>query len=180
MADVTLTYKGTTIAELNDSGSKTIRTAGKYCEADIGVEYVKPSSGGLRYVVETKALASATGSITLDRAFENFILLAYLTTPPTSYPANNYAVAHMTAYVDGDFYLPTKTTAVKSQSGTSFQGNCVSPSKFSVSETSINWSPYTTNFGVVGDWTFVQIEILDNFGMYSWRKVAEDIAGGAS
>lgn len=46
MADVTLTYKGTTIAELSDSGSKAIRTAGKYCEADIGVEYVKPSGGG--------------------------------------------------------------------------------------------------------------------------------------
>jgi len=46
MADVTLTYKGETIAELNDSGSKTIRTAGRFCEADIGVEYVKPSGGG--------------------------------------------------------------------------------------------------------------------------------------
>lgn len=46
MADVTLTYKGTTIAELSDSGSKTIRTAGKFCEADIGVTYVKPSGGG--------------------------------------------------------------------------------------------------------------------------------------
>lgn len=46
MADVTLTYKGNTIAELDDSGSKTIRTAGKFCEADIGVEYVKPAGGG--------------------------------------------------------------------------------------------------------------------------------------
>lgn len=46
MADVTLTYKGATIAELSDSGSKTLRTAGKFCEADIGVEYVKPSGGG--------------------------------------------------------------------------------------------------------------------------------------
>ena len=46
MADVTLTYKGATVAELSDSGSKTLRTAGKFCEADIGVEYVKPSGGG--------------------------------------------------------------------------------------------------------------------------------------
>lgn len=45
MADVTLTYKGATIAELSESGSKTLRTAGKYCEADIGVAYVKPSGG---------------------------------------------------------------------------------------------------------------------------------------
>lgn len=49
MADVTLTYKGNTIAALNDSGSKTIRTAGKFCEADIGVEYVKPSGGDEKF-----------------------------------------------------------------------------------------------------------------------------------
>ena len=44
MADVTLKYKGATIAELSASGNKTIETAGKYCEADILLEYVK--SGG--------------------------------------------------------------------------------------------------------------------------------------
>lgn len=46
MADVTLTYKGSTIAQMNASGSKTLKTAGKYCEGDIGVSYVKPSGGG--------------------------------------------------------------------------------------------------------------------------------------
>lgn len=46
MADVTLTYKGSTIAEMDASGSKTLKTAGKYCEGDIGVNYVKPSGGG--------------------------------------------------------------------------------------------------------------------------------------
>ena len=46
MADVTLTYKGSTIAEMSNTGSKTLKTAGKYCEGDIGVSYVKPSSGG--------------------------------------------------------------------------------------------------------------------------------------
>ena len=46
MTDVTLTYKGSTIAEMSDTGTKTLKTAGKYCEGDIGVSYVKPSSGG--------------------------------------------------------------------------------------------------------------------------------------
>lgn len=45
MADVTLKYKGATIGELSESGSKTLETAGKYCEADILLEYVKPESG---------------------------------------------------------------------------------------------------------------------------------------
>ena len=45
MADVTLTYKGSTIAEMSNTGTKTLKTSGKYCEGDIGVSYVKPSSG---------------------------------------------------------------------------------------------------------------------------------------
>lgn len=45
MADVTLTYKGSTIAEMSNTGSKTLKTAGKYCEGDIGVSYVKPEGG---------------------------------------------------------------------------------------------------------------------------------------
>lgn len=45
MADVTLTYKGATIGELSESGNKNIKTAGKYCEADISLDYVKPGPG---------------------------------------------------------------------------------------------------------------------------------------
>ena len=46
MADVTLTYKGATIGELSESGNKTIKTAGKYCEDDILLDYVRPEGGG--------------------------------------------------------------------------------------------------------------------------------------
>ena len=46
MADVTLTYKGNTILELNDSAEKSIKTAGKYLEDDIGLNYVKSGGGG--------------------------------------------------------------------------------------------------------------------------------------
>lgn len=55
MADVTLTYKGNTIAELYDSGTKTIQTAGKYCEADIGLTYLRPSGsdGGGVIITDT-------------------------------------------------------------------------------------------------------------------------------
>jgi len=49
MADVTLSYKGSDILELSDSGSAILKTGGKYCEDDIEVEYVKPSGGGDPY-----------------------------------------------------------------------------------------------------------------------------------
>jgi hypothetical protein len=39
MADVSIKYKDSTIAELNGTGSKTMTTAGTYCEGDIVVDY---------------------------------------------------------------------------------------------------------------------------------------------
>lgn len=43
---VNIKYKNNSIAELSDTGTKTLKTAGKYCEGDITVEYAKPSGGG--------------------------------------------------------------------------------------------------------------------------------------
>lgn len=44
MADVTLTYKGQTILEMSTTGNKTLKTAGKYCEGDISLAYLKDES----------------------------------------------------------------------------------------------------------------------------------------
>lgn len=41
MADLTIKFKGNTIVEMSESGTKTLKTAGKYCEGDITVEYTK-------------------------------------------------------------------------------------------------------------------------------------------
>lgn len=46
MADVTLTYKGNTILELNDSDEKVLNTSGKYLEDNILLNYIKSSGGG--------------------------------------------------------------------------------------------------------------------------------------
>ena len=46
MSDLTIKYKGNPIVELSESGTKTLKTAGKYCEGDISVEYAKPAGGG--------------------------------------------------------------------------------------------------------------------------------------
>lgn len=39
MAGVSLIYKGQIIAELSSSGKIALKTAGKYCESDIGLSY---------------------------------------------------------------------------------------------------------------------------------------------
>ena len=45
MSDITISYKGTDIATMDASGTKTLQTSGKYCEDDITLQYVKPSGG---------------------------------------------------------------------------------------------------------------------------------------
>ena len=41
MDHVTLTYKGLIIGRLNSACSLSLKTAGKYCEADIELSYVR-------------------------------------------------------------------------------------------------------------------------------------------
>lgn len=45
MSDLTINYKGNPIVEMTESGAKTLKTAGKYCEGDISVAYSKPAGG---------------------------------------------------------------------------------------------------------------------------------------
>lgn len=42
MADVSIAYKGSVIAEMDADGSKTLKTSGCYCDGDIVVEYTSP------------------------------------------------------------------------------------------------------------------------------------------
>lgn len=43
---VNIKYKNNSIATLTDTGTKTLKTSGKYCEADIIVENTKDGGGG--------------------------------------------------------------------------------------------------------------------------------------
>lgn len=74
MSDVTIKYKGATIATMDASGSKPLKTQGKYCEGDIGVEYVKPAGpSGTKQISITQngtttedVAAYASAEITVD------------------------------------------------------------------------------------------------------------------
>ena len=43
MPDVTISYKGSSIATMDVTGEKTLNTQGKYCEDNITVQYTKPN-----------------------------------------------------------------------------------------------------------------------------------------
>lgn len=57
MPDITISYKGETIATLDASGSTVLLTDGKYCEDDITITYVKAGS-------ETKSIKSTKRTVT--------------------------------------------------------------------------------------------------------------------
>lgn len=44
MSDVSINYRGSSIATMDASGTKTLQTEGKYCDDDIEVVYTKPSA----------------------------------------------------------------------------------------------------------------------------------------
>ena len=60
MADLEVNYKGSKIAELNTSGTKTLKTSGKYCEGDITINYVKSTGSSSYIIVKTNAGALIT------------------------------------------------------------------------------------------------------------------------
>lgn len=64
MADITVSYKGSSIATINSSGTTTLGTSGKYCEDDITINYDKPSGGSSRITfTESAGYINADGSI---------------------------------------------------------------------------------------------------------------------
>ena len=52
---VTVKYKGNSIAELTENGTKTLKTSGKYCEADIVVENTKDGGANITDGIVIKA-----------------------------------------------------------------------------------------------------------------------------
>ena len=69
MADVTVKYKGSTIAEMSEEGTKTLKTSGKYCEGDITVSYVPPApeavAANSKVFTFTSAAAVAQQNVTI-------------------------------------------------------------------------------------------------------------------
>ena len=57
MSDVTISYKGSPIATMDASGTKTLQTQGKYCEDNITVQYA--GGGGSSITVEPLTVTSA-------------------------------------------------------------------------------------------------------------------------
>lgn len=63
---VNIKYKNNSIATLTDTGTKTLKTSGKYCEADIIVENTKDGGGGGNVTTGTFTPADARTDVTVE------------------------------------------------------------------------------------------------------------------
>lgn len=95
MADVTISYKGASIATMDADGTKTLTTQGKYCEGDITVQYVSPGDGGSEPILPSAyqqvEYIEATGTQYIDTGLmptENNV--AEIDFELTGYVATNY------------------------------------------------------------------------------------------
>lgn len=102
MADVTISYKGSSIATMDASGTKTLTTQGKYCEGDITVSYTKPAGEVVACQIMEVTLATrsaqnvALGTLS-DEAYahiddDNFAVSLVNTTPESVVNNDDYRI----------------------------------------------------------------------------------------
>ena len=103
---VTVSYKGNTIASMSSTGSKTLQTAGKYCEADIQLSYQsEPMPNCRKYTgtisqdivgsgVSTGALLVNSPEVAAHYADPGFKCAVYFAPDPEA----AYAIIQVTGY----------------------------------------------------------------------------------
>lgn len=74
MSEVNINYKGSKIAGMDASGTKTLLTEGKYCEDDISVEYTRPTAPTPSYQSKTKSYTPSetaqSETVTADSGYD--------------------------------------------------------------------------------------------------------------
>lgn len=90
MPDVAISYKGSQIATMDSSGTKTLNTQGKYCEGNITVQYSKPSGQLDCQIIDFTLATHQSTDVTIgtlsDEAYahiddDNFCVAMINTTP---------------------------------------------------------------------------------------------------
>lgn len=126
--DVEITYKGSTIATMTASGTKTLETAGTYCEDDIEVVYTKPT-----VTLQSKSVSprTYTQTVTADSGYDglNEVVVNSMPSGSAKVPNKSYSpsisisvddeTGEIQAYGSGSYTLAPTVTAGYVSSGTS-------------------------------------------------------------
>lgn len=142
---VTIGYKGGTIAEMDGAGTKTIKTAGTYCEGDIQVDYA-PRSRSYELTL-TKAsgwvMLTALDEDVLEHINDPGLTVTLIRTAPYQYEfyATNFAFATNTPYCMAGKYPVYGVAARQSNETTSTNTHIYyPPAKTDTSESLGGWA----------------------------------------
>lgn len=89
MSDITIDYKGSTIATINSSGTTTLGTSGKWCEDDITLTYVRPDGGSSSYIGTNPVKIADYAAQTVALSSTSFATWTPSTTATDIYASSN-------------------------------------------------------------------------------------------
>lgn len=153
MSEVNINYKGTKIAGMDASGTKTLLTSGKYCEGDIYVEYTQPSTPTPSYQSKTKSYTPSetaqSETVTADSGYDALSQVAvsvgavsstYVGSGITRRSSTDLTASGATVTVPSGWYSSQASKAV-----TSGTAGTPTATKGSVSNHSVSVTPSVTN-----------------------------------
>ena len=153
MSEVNINYKGTKIAGMDASGTKTLLTSGKYCEGDISVEYTQPSTPTPSYQSKTKSYTPSetaqSETVTADSGYDALSQVAvsvgavsstYVGSGITRRSSTDLTASGATVTVPSGYYSSQASKAV-----TSGTAGTPTATKGTVSNHSVSVTPSVTN-----------------------------------
>lgn len=160
MPDVSITYKGNTIATMDASSSKDLLTRGKYCEDNISITYVKPA-GPSGAASGSVTVAERSRYLTIDMGGEyDHILVVQRSGTGNQYSQDNcrytWALWGIRGYLSptssqnaqGAFHTITTATgsvgAFTNNGCCVFSGNSVTFDASGIAAANVAFSPYVT------------------------------------
>lgn len=113
--DISIFYNNAEIATMSDSGTKTLKTSGKYCTDDITVTYTKSGGGGTsqlyvftQYSYGMTDVVMANQNVSPMTAYQNSLIVAGATVTFKSY--NDYIIDYIEGLESGDTISYTTVT----------------------------------------------------------------------
>lgn len=133
-------------------------------------------TGGGGYDYDIKRVKVTGNSPTVDRAFDNFVLIAEVeaSSLPAAYPGNLKAFFMMFAYVNEQFIPKTSPKGFDvftNGASEPFKGSAPNMNETSVGATSITFSTYSSHNMFSGSdvyWNVLQIELPSDTEIYSF------------
>ena len=187
MSDVTLTYKGETIVELDASGSKTLKTAGKFCEADIELEYVK--SGADADPNKAVKFYDYDGTLLYSFTRQEFNILASMPENPRHEGLRslgwNWTLSDAKAYVTEYGRLNIGQHYITSDGKTRLyiflpSGATDIEMRFAISGTiDIDWGDGSSHSTVTGSDTSLAQDVAHSYSNGGWFTIAVSVPEGA-